>query len=160
MGGGWAEEQEYAMEPKTRQRLQRSTRRRTGFTLIELIVVVATIGAIAAIAMPSLQKYVWRAQRNEAYLNLNGIYKAQLTYFFDFGIYADTFGALGFEILGAQLVDPQTIQSKYYTYSIDAFANTDGLENGNFQAIATGDPDPSDAMLDILIIENNLTIVQ
>jgi len=107
----------------------------------------------------SLQKYVWRAQRNEAYLNLNGIYKAQLTYFTNTGSYADNFGDLGFEILGGTALDPKTIQSKYYTYTLSAFANTAGLENGNYQAVATGDPDPGDAILDILMIENDLIIV-
>ena len=124
------------------------------------MVVASIIGVISSIAIPSLQQYVWRAQRNEAYLNLNGIYKSQVSYLVDFGTYADTFDQLGFEIVGGQLVDPKTIQSKYYTYTVDAFADADGLDNGNFQAVATGDRDPSDAMLDILMIENGLTIVQ
>ena len=123
------------------------------------MVVVATIGVISAIAIPSLQKYVWRAQRNEAYLNLNGIYKAQVSYFTDNGAYADNFGALGFEILGGKMLDPQTIESQYYTYTLDAFADTDGRVNGNYQAVATGDPDPTDAILDILMIENDIIIL-
>ncbi len=142
------------------QRMKRHARARVtaGFTLIELIVVVAMIGVLASIAVPGLQKYVWRAQRNEAYLNLNAIYKAELSYFTDNGRYADTFPVLGFEISGGQLLDPKTIQSKYYTYTLDAFPDSNGLENGNFQAIATGDLDPSDAMLDVLMIENDITI--
>lgn len=138
---------------------RRSGQRRAGFTLLELMVVVATIGVISSIAIPSLQKYVWRAQRNEAYLNLNGIYKAQVAYHAAHGVYADTFADLGFQILGGRLTDPQTIMSKYYTYTLDAFVNTDGLDNGNYQAVATGDRDPTDAMLDILLIENDVTIV-
>lgn len=138
---------------------RRRNRQRAGFTIIELMVVVATIGVIASFAIPSLQKYVWRAQRNEAYLNLNGIYKAQLAYFTNNGSYADNFGDLGFEILGGTALGPKTIQSKYYTYTLSAFASTGGLENGNYQAVATGDPDPSDAILDILMIENDLIIV-
>jgi type IV pilus assembly protein PilE len=147
------------MQPDTRPRRQRKSRRSAGFTLIELMVVVATIGVISAIAIPSLQKYVWRAQRNEAYLNLNGIYKAQVSYFTETGAYADSFGALGFEILGGKLLDPQTIESQYYTYTLDAFPNTDGVANGNYQAVATGDPDPTDAILDILMIENDIIIL-
>jgi len=147
------------MQPNTRSCDHGKSRRRAGFTLIEVMVVVATIGVISSIAIPSLQKYVWRAQRNEAYLNLNGIYKAQVTYFTENGNYADDFNSLGFEILGSQRLDPQTIQSQYYTYTLDAFANTDGLTNGNYQAIATGDLDPSDAILDILMIENDIIIL-
>jgi hypothetical protein len=30
---------------------------------------------------------------------------------------------------------------------------------GNFRAVATGDIDPSDPMLDILLIENRLTVL-
>jgi len=123
------------------------------------MVVIATIGVISSIAIPSLQKYVWRAQRNEAYLNLNGIYKAQVSYFTDNGRYADDFNALGFEILGGQRMDTKTIQSQYYTYTLSAFADTNGLANGNFQAVATGDPDPTDAILDILMIENDIIIL-
>ena len=148
------------MSASQRKSAQRTRIRRAGFTLIELMVVVGTIGVLSSIAIPSLQKYVWRTQRNEAYLNLNGIFKAQVVYFTDNGRYADTFDTLGFEVVGGQMADSKTIVSKYYTYTLDAFADADGLENGNYQAVATGDRDPSDAMLDILMIENDVTIVQ
>lgn len=135
-------------------------RRRAGFTLIELMVVIACIGIMSAVAIPNFQKYVWRAERSEAYSNLASIYKSQLSYFLDNGLYADDFNTLGFGILGGQMVDPQTIQSKYYVYTVSAFADADGNMNGNFQAVATGNRDKSDAMLDILLIENDITIIE
>lgn len=46
----------------------RQTRRRpvAGFTLIELMIVVAVVAILSAIALPAYQQYVLRAQRAEA----------------------------------------------------------------------------------------------
>ncbi len=48
----------------------RSLRRMSGFTLIELMIVVAVIAILAAIAFPSYQEYVRKARRAQAKADL------------------------------------------------------------------------------------------
>lgn len=134
-------------------------RRSTGFTLIELMIVVAIIGILASIALPNLRSSAFRAKRNEAELNLKGIYQAQKAYYVEHGIYGATFPTIGFEIVGGTLLDGITIESKYYTYTLEILA-TDGIVNSNYSATATGDIDPTDAMLDILMIESGLVVIE
>lgn len=128
-----------------------------GFTLIELMVVISIIGVLSAVALPGYQAYVWRSKRNEAYLNLNGIYKSQKAFYNEFNRYGSTFEEIGFEIGGGVLLDPTTLQSKYYTYTLEAFS-VNGVANANYSAVATGDLDPDDAMLDIIMIEGGVVI--
>jgi type IV pilus assembly protein PilE len=44
-----------------------------GFTLIELMIVIAIVAIVAAVAMPSYQNYVQKTRRAEAQISLNSI---------------------------------------------------------------------------------------
>jgi len=55
-------------------------RSKKGFTLIELMIVVAIIGILAAIAIPNFLKFQAKSKQSEAKTNLGGIFTAETAY--------------------------------------------------------------------------------
>ena len=54
-----------------------------GFTLIELMIVVAIIGILAAIAIPNFLRFQARARQSEAKTNLGAIFTSYAAYYAD-----------------------------------------------------------------------------
>jgi type IV pilus assembly protein PilA len=57
------------------------SRSRGGFTLIELMIVVAIIGLLAAVAIPSFMKYIRRSKTVEATMNLRKLFDSSVAYY-------------------------------------------------------------------------------
>jgi type IV pilus assembly protein PilA len=94
-----------------------------GFTLIELMIVVAIIGILAAIAIPAYQDYTIRAQVSEG-LNLGGGAKTAVAeYYQDRGIWPGNNNVAG-------LSPAANIQGKYVA-TVTVTANVVAVAYGN-----------------------------
>ena len=66
--------------------------RKGGFTLIELMIVVAIIGILAAIAIPNFLRFQLKAKSSEGKTNLAAIRTAEQSYYSEFGSYVSSQG--------------------------------------------------------------------
>ena len=130
--------------------------RKKGFTLIELMIVVAIIGILAAIAIPNFLRFQLKAKTSEGKTNLAAIRTAEQSYYSEFGSYISALpadpamgsigssktaftGGGGFGIIGWS---PEG--TVYFSYAVDGDGDNTDLVNSphtGFTATAMADID-------------------
>ena len=87
-------------------------RRSQGFSLLEILVVVAIIGILAAIALPSYRKQIQRSNRAAAQAFMSDAANKQQIFLSTARTFATSLGELN-------MTAPADISPKFYTFSID-----------------------------------------
>jgi type IV pilus assembly protein PilA len=100
---------------------------RKGFTLIELMIVVAIIGILSAIAIPNFMKFQCRAKQSEAKTLLSGVFTAEIAYFGTFDKFNSNKATIGFSCASPP---------RYYTSPTIVIFSA----GASFSATSGGDP--------------------
>jgi type IV pilus assembly protein PilA len=111
---------------------------RKGFSLVELMIVVAIIGMLAAVGIPQYAKFQAKARQSEAKSNLAGLFNAQKSFQSEWNFYTVDLRNAGFGVEGKNLryytgFGPQSCASlggASYTGPAEASAFTNTWSNG------------------------------
>ena len=110
-----------------------------GFTLIELMIVVAIIGILAAIAIPNFVKFQCRSKQSEAKGNLKAIYVAEESYRAERDVYAAITAVQASGNANDIGFNPKGTPIRYqYDTTITATPTFSGTASGTVDAV-TGD---------------------
>ena len=140
--------------------------KKLGFTLVELMVVVAIIALLSFVALPKYWRFHAKAKRAEVYLNLSALHTAEKLYWAEHSKYSN-------KILGPDGIGWQPEGQANYTYGfagapninyvlgklgqdLGALSNSQASEH-SFTAVAVGDID-GDGKPDVITINENREI--
>lgn len=146
----------------------RAKRSQAGFTLVELMIVVALIGVLSAIAIPSFLSYQARSRRAESYSNLASMAVLQKSRAATQGDFFDSGNAFPDDLpyggLGAGVMNWDTASQNAYSelgwepdgdvrYSYQANTSTDCTCALCFTLTAYGDVDSDGAVSAVMYVE-------
>jgi type IV pilus assembly protein PilE len=123
-----------------------STKKQNGFTLIELMVVVAIIAILAAVSFPSYTKYVQRGNRAEGRAYLMDAAALLERYYSDNNRYAIATNTMPAEVAAAagansetgKYTGSMTVATPWQTYTITATQNFNDTDCGNLTLTQAG----------------------
>jgi len=95
-----------------------------GFSLIELMIVVAIVAILAAVAVPAYFNHILRSRQADAYHNLLDIKAAQEMYLSMYNTYAGPYASLLTADTFTNLLSFQYADSKYFSYRIPSASGT------------------------------------
>lgn len=122
-------------ELKSTNKMKKSYKKTSGFTIVELLVAIAIIGILSTIAFPSYQDSIRKSRRSDAHAGLSAMLLEQENYRMLNSAYASAFGT------GSN--DVKNPSSEYYSFSISgtsasAYTLKATAKTGSSQAKDTG----------------------
>ncbi len=99
-----------------------------GFTLIELMIVVAIIGILAALAIPNFIRFQARSKQSEVKANLKSLFTAERSYYQEHDMYSECIKKIGF--------NPE--RGNRYHYVVNNTANNEACNTPEARATAAG----------------------
>jgi len=137
-------------------------RKDKGFTLIELMIVVAIIGILAAIAIPNFMNFLAKTKRSEVKYNLSAIYKCQISHFGENNAFSSSFNTIRWRPEGKIYYYTFTMGTEYYGLSIAVNpipgGFTFGASTNSFTVLSWGNID-TDPMIDVWTINDRKDMV-
>jgi type IV pilus assembly protein PilE len=108
-----------------------------GFTLIELMIVVAVIGLLAAVALPNYSNYVMKSRRSSAQTALLDLASREERYYTANNTYVSNLSLLGYPANTVSIAVPDAGGSHYYDVTVALVNNAAGTAVVGFTLTAT-----------------------